>query len=46
MPELDIEISGDTNDKLEDYDHEKVIELTDDDQIFDLELDLDDKTTS
>jgi len=43
MPELDIEISADTGDKLEDYDHEKVIELTEDDQIFDLELDLEDK---
>jgi hypothetical protein len=43
MPELDIEISEDTGNNLEDYDHEKVIELTEDDQIFDLELDLDDK---
>jgi len=46
MPELDIEISEDTGNNLEDYDHEKVIELTEDDQIFDLELDLDDKETT
>ena len=43
MPELDVEISGDTGDNLENYDHKKVIELTEEDQIFDLELDLDDK---
>ena len=46
MPELDIDISEDTGDNLEDYNHEKVIELTEDDQIFDLELDLDDKETT
>ncbi|NIA20317.1 MAG: hypothetical protein GWP07_07810 [Xanthomonadaceae bacterium] len=46
MPELDIDISDDTGDNLEDYNHEKVIELTEDDQIFDLELDLDDKDTT
>ena len=46
MPELDIEISRDVGDNLEDYDHEKVIELTAEDQIFDLELDLEDKETN
>ncbi len=48
MPELDIEISEDAGNNLEDYDHEKVIELTEDDQVFDLELDLDldDKETT
>ncbi len=46
LPELDAEISDEQNsDALEDedYDHGKVIELSEEDQIFDLELDLEDK---
>ena len=50
LPELDAEISDDGDSStLEDegYDHEKVIELPEEDQIFDLELDLeDDKETT
>ena len=51
LPELDAEISdeqsNDTLEEDEDYDSDKVIELSEEDQIFDLELDLeDDKGTS
>lgn len=41
LPELDVEIAEQSDNITEDYDHGKVIELTEDDQIFDLELDLD-----
>ena len=41
MPELDMEISGDANDSSDNYDHEKIIELSEEDQVFDLELELD-----
>lgn len=40
---LDSKIPGDDVDKPEAYDHEKVIELTAEEQIFDLELELEDK---
>jgi len=46
MPELDIDISDDTDNNRKNYNHEKVIELTEDDQIFDLELDLNDKEST
>ncbi|MEA2110226.1 MAG: hypothetical protein U9P07_12510 [Pseudomonadota bacterium] len=43
LPELNMEIAEEKGESSEDYDHEKVITLTEDDQIFDLELDLEDK---
>lgn len=43
LPELDMEIVEENGESSENYNHEKVIELTEDDQIFDLELDLEDK---
>ncbi len=45
LPELDAEINDDNNSGIledEDYDHDKIIELSEEDQIFDLELDLED----
>ncbi len=41
IPELNIDISDDTDNNRKDYNHEKVMELTEDNQIFDLDLDLD-----
>jgi len=45
LPELDMEIAEENSGSTEKYDHGKIIELTEDDQIFDLELDLDDQET-